>query len=773
MGLINQAIPNLFNGVSQQPAQLRLPSQCELSENFYPTIAAGLSKRPPTEFKAKLASLASNGAFVKVMNRDAAERYVMVVLDGGIEVFDALTGTRRTVSAPSGYAYLACNSPREDIAAVTVADHTFLVNKTKTVAMGAATAPTNANTGYVVFTYYGAGIQRDMAVRVNVGGVTYTGAYSGAATDVSTAINAIQSSLSTALGAGWVVSKPFNNILRISKADGAAWSLTASDDYGNATMRAVKGSVAQFSDLPEQIDDGYICYVSPRPGEAGAGYYVRYAAASKAYIECPKPGVLTGLNAATMPHRLVRETDGSFTLTPISWDLRTVGDEESCPAPTFVGRPINDVFFYRNRLGFLSDENVILSESGNYFNFFAKSAATVLDSDPIDAAVSSNKVALLTFAVPFNKVLMPFSDQTQFQLSGGDTLTPRTVRADPVTEFASATTCRPVGAGQELFFVVDRDGYSGIREYFVDQDTLSNDAADITAHVPAYIPEGVFSLAVSTAEDCLFVLTTAERNAIYVYKYYWGADEKVQSAWEKFTLAAEDVILGAEFIGSTAYLVIKRSDGVYLETMSLQALKADPGLPFRVHLDRKVALTGTYNPSTRTTTWTLPWTVSGSVAAVLGPAFGTQAGSMLALTQASANTVTASGDWSAGAAYVGVNYTARYRLSEQHVKDRNNTTIAAAVLKLRRMSVSYVSSGYFRAEVTPPGRDTMQYVFGGKVLGVSGVLLGSPALASGQYRFPVMSGSSGVVIELVNDTALPSTFQSAEWDGELVVTVRR
>jgi hypothetical protein len=72
-----------------------------------------------------------------------------------------------------------------------------------------------------------------------------------------------------------------------------------------------------------------------------------------------------------MPQVLVRNADGTFTLEGGDWDKRTVGDvTKTNPMPSFVGRTINDVFFHRNRLGFLSDESMILSRSGLYFNFF-------------------------------------------------------------------------------------------------------------------------------------------------------------------------------------------------------------------------------------------------------------------------------------------------------------------------------------------------------------------------------------------------------------------
>lgn len=768
MSLINKAVESLFNGVSQQPAQLRLSSQCELQENFYPTIATGLNKRPPTRFKAKLSSSTDREAYVSIINRDLSERYALIIRNGALDVFDAITGAQKTVTTPSGTSYLASTDPAKDFSSVTVADYTFIINRSKTVRYTSEASPANVNAGYVVFTYSGAGVSRTMTVTVN--GVSAS--WSGSANDTGASITYISASLSTALGAGWSVTTK-GNLMRIAKADSATWTLECSDNYGNATMRVVKESVQLFSDLPPNVDDGAIFYVTSTPNEGGKGYYVKYVAASKAYVECPAPGIFTTLDPATMPHKLVRNSDGTFTFAPLTWAPRKVGDYASNPWPTFTGRKINEVFFYRNRLGFLSDENVILSTAGDFFNLFAKTATAVTDADPIDEAVSNTKVSLLRFAVPFNKTLMLFADQTQFQLTGGDVLTPKSVKADPATEFISSAICRPVGAGQQLFFVSDKPNASSVREYFVQTDTFTNDASDITAHVPSYIPTGVFRMAVSTTEDTLVALTTAERNALYVYKYYWGAQEKVQSAWSKFLLDSEDVLMGAEFVGSVLHLVVGRSDGIYLEEMGMQAAAVDTGLPFNVLLDRKVYLTGTYNASTNTTSWTLPWAPTGVVQMVLGASYGSRAGSSSGLSLAGGNVVTAPGDYSSGPVFIGTMYVSRFRFSEQYMKDAKNQPIASAVIKMRRMMVTYAGTGYFRAEVTPKARSTSTYLFTGKTLGGDGVRLGNPSMSSGSFRFPVMAGSKGVTIDLVNDSPFPSCFQSAEWEGEMVVQAQR
>ena len=131
--LISNSIPNLLNGVSQQPDTVKLPNQSTLQENGLSDIITGLGKRPPTEHIAKLNTDTLTNSKVHIINRDSNEQYVVVVNNQSVKVYD-LAGNNKTVVTPDGLTYLTSTNPQEDFNLVTVADYTFIVNKTKTVA---------------------------------------------------------------------------------------------------------------------------------------------------------------------------------------------------------------------------------------------------------------------------------------------------------------------------------------------------------------------------------------------------------------------------------------------------------------------------------------------------------------------------------------------------------------------------------------------------------------------------------------------------------------
>ena len=86
MPLVSRTIPNLVQGVSQQPEVLRLNSQATEQINGFSSVVEGLKKRPPTEYVAKLSSSTFGNAFIHTINRDTNERYIVVITDGNINL---------------------------------------------------------------------------------------------------------------------------------------------------------------------------------------------------------------------------------------------------------------------------------------------------------------------------------------------------------------------------------------------------------------------------------------------------------------------------------------------------------------------------------------------------------------------------------------------------------------------------------------------------------------------------------------------------------------
>jgi len=76
-------------------------------------------------------------------------------------------------------------------------------------------------------------------------------------------------------------------------------------------------------------------------------------------------------------------------------------------------------------------------------------------------------------------------------------------------------------------------------------------------------------------------------------------------------------------------------------------------------------------------------------------------------------------------------------------------------------------------EVTPFGRQKASYVMSPLTLGTANTVYGSVVIATGTFKFPVLTKNTYAKIDLVNDSYLPCAFESAGWEGFFVIRSRR
>jgi len=774
MSLISGSIPNLLNGVSQQPASLRHPSQAEVQENGLSSVTRGLEKRPCTEHVAKLASV-SNAAnvFLHPIKYSSTEDYTAVFSSAGVKVFNQ-AGTALVVNDANGNAitslptYLTGISNFEtSISAVSVGDTTFVVNKAKTVALDTylPTARPNEALFYIRQADYG---------------LTFTITVGSASASFTTP-DGSSSAHSAQIGTDYIATQLFNNLSISSpfvkerigsviyvKNANADFTITSSDGAGDRFLYSFKGQTIDFKNLPRKGKVGFKIKVAGSNEKNQDDHYVHLTQGDNTNNELIWKETVGGIgadgaalknriNKLTMPHQLKKEVNGTFTFAPLTWDDRKAGDEDTNPVPSFIGYKINDIFFHRNRLGFLADENVIFSEAGEFYNFFPKTVLTVLDSNPIDVAVSNNQISILKHAIPFNESLLIFSDLTQFMLTASELLTPDTVHIDVSTNFEANLKAKPVGAGRYVFFGFSKGKWSGIREYYVEQSSETNDAADVSAHVPNYIEGNIRSLAASSNEDMLLVLTDDKPNSVFVYRYYWRGEEKLQSAWSEWKFSG--VVRSTAFNGSVIKLVVEYSDGLYLENLSLANDSASSDMVYTSALGNYAGGAVLLDRRYKIASSTLPYTNSSTI-------FVNNTGSVRSQSDALS-------DYAGGAViYAGIPYTFKYKFSEQVLK-QDSKAVTTNNLQIRTFHITYNDTAYFKVESAPTARPVAIREFNGRIIGGLNNLLGQANLDEGTYRVPVNTNSKYVNVTITSDSYLPCVFQSAEYEGFLTQRTSR
>jgi hypothetical protein len=928
MPLINTSVPNLIQGVSQQPDASRFAGQCEEQVNALSSVADGLKKRPNTRHIARLLTTAvDEDSFVHFINRDVAEKYVVIHNGSTIEAWNILDGTKCEINGSTNPFtppnYLATNTPRQQLKALTVADNTFIVNRdvpvgispTNTaalekkgfayiaqgdyekkyilklggniagvVASNAATFTVNvvsyyysdgwnrfkiesvdidnagegygsgddstldltfnwgslgnttpasynsivvmpvvtasfvddgtgngtykvgsvtvtnqgnfashdaSRTGYDFATDYNASITATVAGDV-VSGATYTFSTEGTrdtvASDADTN-NIAQSLFSGDYESGYFAEAPLldnsifipttteistgvngdgymtatregNTIILEHNLNDGDFTLTTSDGLAGAGIKGVYKKTDSLTNLPLRAPNNFKVEITGDVELDQDNYWVQFKTHSGedfgngAWEETVAPDVPDGVDSSSMPMTIQSVDLNKLEIKTIDYLERGAGDDETNPHPSFVGKTINDIIFFKNRLGFITDESVVFSEAGEFFNFYRTTVSSLIDSDPIDITVSSTKVTNLSSATPFQENLLLFSDNVQFVLKGGDLFTPKTVSVSPATNFSVENKISPIALGSYIYFPFTRGAYTGLRELTLSATTDTYDAIEVTEHVPAYIPKNIIDIAGTTSEDTIVLLSGDEKGSLYIYNYFWNNNQKVLSAWSKFTFTGE--VRGMEFIESSLYAIITHNDETNLVEMPLESgLKDANG--YVTHLDMRVSATVTNGSDTIT----LPYTPEDNSVEVY-----TADGLKLTATNTGATVTLNQAVTEDTEVFVGIPYTMKYTFSEQLFKAKagNGTSPSnAAKLMVRNGSIYFDDTAYFQVKVTPKARNTSVNTFTPDVVGST--TIGSLSLDSGFYRFPVFTKAQDTTITIENDSALPSNFQSAEFES--------
>ena len=669
MALVASSIPNLINGVSQQPPALRLASQAEEVVNCLPSPVEGLKKRPPlTHVKQLFSGTAGTGRpFVHLVDRDGVIQYLVLIQDGAIKAFD-LDGTAHSIATPDGTSYLDISNtsdPSEKFRVASVADYTFITNREKVVSKiytgtysqsTTTVTVTHNNHGLVnddliyaditsgsavdgeysitkvdddTFTYtvtgsatnsgnisyerlsfdwgtksmvFIKGAEYDTTYRVKLGGTekTYTTPAVGSGTTPDTIT--IASQLATDLNtiSGYTVT---NNdyIIRITKDDGSDYTLESGDTKTGMLTKVCKGKIDDMTDLPTIAEHNFVIGVQGSKATSFDDYFVKFETTSGSgfgagiWRETVSPGISYSFNKETMPHVLVRDAStGAFTFKQFDWSPRVAGDAATAPDPSFVGSKIENLNLFRNRLVLLADENVILSAADSYDRFWPETVQTVVDSDPIDLITGGSEINFLIASLPFANTLLLFSRHGQFRLDAGTSigqaLTPKTASVTAITSFEMSDTVDPVSVGRTVYFPIPKGEFSGLREFFLPDSTGGVPLSEeVTSSVPRYIPGNLTNLITSVSEESILAVSKDQPNRIYLYKFFFEDDTKLQSSWSYWETVKGKKVLGAAMLDSDMYVVIEYEDGVYLEKTAVRPETVDEGTSMELLLDRKIS----------------------------------------------------------------------------------------------------------------------------------------------------------------------------------------
>ena len=533
----------------------------------------------------------------------------------------------------------------------------------------------------------------------------------------------------------------------------------------------VSGVVNDFEDLPQHGAEGQLVRVTGQKDLAADDYFVEWKGTS--WGETFGPDAQEQLDETTMPHVLIRESDGTFTLTTYTWDDRLAGSADSNESPSFIGREINDIFMHQSRMGLLSGESISLSESGAISNFYRTTAIQLEQDERIDVDFNFGRVNVLYAATPIRNQLLLHSDKGQFLLfSPNGVLTAQTVTAVQVSDYKVSTAVKPVVVGDAALAVADIGNYTQVREFYLrlaDERILGN---DLTVAVPQYIPSGADAVAVSRDHKFVAVHSSSDGGGLYIYKFEMAGETKVQSAWSRWELG-DGTIEGMAMFDDHLFIVAGLGDERELLRIDIRDQNE---VEDQLLLDYAVTPTGAYYSAQDETLLTIPYDANLLTVEVWDLSTGV---TMKYDRITSGGNLFVPGDVTGNLSniVVGVVYDMEVILSTiyRRIPKKDGTgemVMTDGRLQLQHLHVAYADTVSFNVVVSSRGRGDRSY-FSGAVAGAVDIYSGRVSYDSGHFKVPVMLRNDNATIAIKNYSPFRSNLLHVDWFGDHQPKARR
>ncbi len=546
--------------------------------------------------------------------------------------------------------------------------------------------------------------------------------------------------------------------------------VSAPDD---TLMTIIQNSADDVSQLPSSCKDGYVVKVA-NSGEDEDDYYVKFIGDNGdgpgVWEETVAPDLKTSFNASTMPVQLVRQSNGSFNLETTDWEDRLVGDNKTNPEPSFVGKTINKMVFFRNRLGILSDENIVLSRPGDFFNFWNKTATTVVPIDPIDLSCSSQTPAVLYEALETNAGLVMFAENQQFLMTtDSDIFSPRTAKINALSTYNYNIRSRPVSLGTSIAFLNNGGNYTRMFEMTTVNRDTEPQLIEQSKLVSKLIPLD-YDLIAESKENNFIALASKTSNELWVYRYFNTGEKRIQSAWVNWDLAGD--VLYHCLMDDVYYAALKfEDDTIILQSIDIRPTDGTQVDSYRIYMDNMVEVPSsslTYDPFTLTTSFTKPSGFpSNDRLSVFTLEDGNNQGRFENVTVDS-GTITISGDWTDTGLTLGYLFEMLVEFPTIYPQQKQGESVRSDVrssLTVHRVKLNLEDAGVYESTLSRKGKPDYIQLY--ECREQDGYKANSVAFAQNKDQtIPIYERNTNVSLTLTSSHPSPCTLISMNWEGD-------
>jgi len=555
-------------------------------------------------------------------------------------------------------------------------------------------------------------------------------------------------------------------------------------------LNVVASKVNDIGDLPSQCKHGMVVEVVNSVADEDNHYVKFFGNNDKdgegTWEECAKPGRLIRLKRSKMPVLLIRTADGNFRLTELDgstysiggvtqpavpqWDDAIVGDDVTNPEPSFIGKSINKMLFFRNRFAILSDENIVMSRPGDFTNFFAKSAIQLIASDPIDISASSEYPAILFDGIQVNTGLLLFSKNQQFMLTtDSDVFSPTTAKINALSTYNFNFATNPISLGTTVGFLDNAGKFSRFFEMTQIQREGEPEVIEQSA-VVSRLFEKDLKLISNSRENSVIFFSEEGTSTLYGYRYFDNIRERKLAAWFRWTLTG--TIQYHCMQDDNLYVVVRNNNKDQLLKYSV---KMDANTfaiaENRVHLDHLMSVTtgsNTYDATTNKTTFAKPTGIeSTSQLAAYDTDSGDQLGRYGLITINGSN-LEIDGNWSSQTFLIGHQFTMQVDLPTIYYVTREGENFRAdtrSSLVLHRAKFGFGPIGLYETTLSRTGR--VDYTELHELTGADRYTANNASTLEDNLlrEVPIYDRNINVALTVKSTHPAPATIHNLIWEG--------
>ena len=565
-------------------------------------------------------------------------------------------------------------------------------------------------------------------------------------------------------------------------------------------LNVVAGKVNDAGDLPSQCKHGMVVEIVNSEAEEDNHYVKFFGNNDKdgegTWEECAKPGRTIRLKRSKMPVLLIRTADGNFRLSELDgssytisgtsysvpqWDDALVGDDVTNPEPSFIGKEISKMCFFRNRFTILADEHIVMSRPGDFTNFFAKSAIELIASDPIDISASSEYPAILFDAIQVNTGLLLFSKNQQFMLTtDSDVFSPTTAKINALSTYNFNFATNPISLGTTIGFLDNAGKFSRFFEMTQIQREGEPEIIEQSA-VVSRLFEKDLKLISNSRENSVIFFSEEDSSTLYGYRYFDTIRERKLAAWFKWTLTGT---IQYHCMQDDNLYVVVRNGASNKDQLLKYSIKMDAETlaiaENRVHLDHLMQIpkltsgnpTVTYNSTTNKSTFAKPVGLESSNQLVAydnsNESSGTQNLGRYGKITVNGSNLELDGNWTGEAFLIGYQYTMQVDLPTIYYVTKDGENFRAdtrASLVLHRAKFGFGPIGLYETTLNRTGR--VSYT---EVHELTSADLykanNSTTLEDNLLReVPIYDNNINVALTIKSTHPAPATIHNMTWEG--------